>query len=79
MYRSFATPSRELMDREAIAHIEASFDRLSDEDRELILLARVVGLSRGEMATRLGKSEGAVRTGLSRALARLAGMLDGAS
>ena len=52
--------------------VETAFDRLSDEQREVISLAHVVGLSRAEIAARLGKSEGAVRTMLSRALADLA-------
>lgn len=38
-------------------------------------LAHVVGLSRAEIAERLGKSEGAVRVLLHRALARLADVL----
>jgi RNA polymerase sigma-70 factor (ECF subfamily) len=75
-YGSFCTPSRELMSREEIARIEAAFDRLPDEYREAIVLAKVVGLSRAEMAAELGRTEGAVRTLLSRALSRLAEVLD---
>jgi DNA-directed RNA polymerase specialized sigma24 family protein len=38
----------------------------------VILMARVIGMSHAEIAAELGIAEGAVRTRLSRALARLA-------
>jgi RNA polymerase sigma-70 factor (ECF subfamily) len=72
VYRSFSSPSRHAMKREEIEHVERAFDRLEEEQREVITLAHVAGLSRAEIAERLGKSEGAVRTMLSRALADLA-------
>ena len=75
-YRSFCTPSAALMTREAIERIERAFDQLSDEYRQAIVLAKVVGLDRAEMATELGRTPGAVRTLLSRALSRLAEVLD---
>lgn len=75
-YRDFISPSRELMAQEEIARIEAAFDELSEEYREVILLAKVAGLSRQEIGERMGKKEGAVRTLLSRALAKLAEALD---
>ena len=76
-YGSFCTPSREVAAREEISRIEAAFDRLKEEQREVILLAKVVGLSRAEIGERLGKSEAAVRTMLTRALTRLAELLGG--
>lgn len=75
-YGSFCTPSQELMSQEEVRRIEAAFDELPDDYREAIVMAKVVGLSRAEMAAELGKSEGAVRTLLSRALSRLAEVLD---
>lgn len=71
-YRSFSSPSQKLLLREQIEQIERAFADLDDEEREVILLARVAGLSRREMAQQLGKSEVAVRQTLHRALARLA-------
>lgn len=71
-YQTFSTPSRQAMVREELERIERGFERLADEDREVITLAHVVGLSRAEIGERLGKSEGAVRAQLHRALARLA-------
>ena len=64
------------MAREELERIESAFDRLPEEYREVITLARIAGLSRAEIAERMGRREGAVRTLLSRALARLAELLD---
>jgi RNA polymerase sigma-70 factor (ECF subfamily) len=75
VYRSFSSPSGHAMKREEIEAVERAFDRLDDAQREVISLAHVVGLSRAEIAAQLGKSEGAVRTMLSRALADLAALL----
>lgn len=77
VYRSFSTPSRAAMRQEEIEAVERAFDRLDEEKREVISLAHVVGLSRAEIAEQLGKSEGAVRTMLSRALAELAAAMVG--
>ncbi len=71
-YRSFATPSQAAMLREEIERIEAAFEGLSEEHREVITLAKVVGLSRAEIGAQMGRSEGAVKMLLSRALAELA-------
>jgi RNA polymerase sigma-70 factor (ECF subfamily) len=74
-YRSVCTPSRDASAREQLARVEAAFDELSDEHREVILGVRVLGLSHAELGQRLGKSEGAVRTMLFRAMARLTEIL----
>lgn len=75
-YSSFASPSQQLAAREQLERVESAFDRLEERERELVSLAYVVELSRAEIGVRLGLSEGAVRTALHRALARLAGELD---
>jgi len=75
-YRSLSTPSQNAMAREELERVEGAFDGLSDEDREVIVLARVVGLSHAEIGERLDKSEGAARVQLHRALGRLAELLD---
>ena len=74
-YASFATPSRNAIAREELERIEAAFEQLSEEHREVITLARVVGLSRAEIAEQMGRSEVAVRALLHRALARLSDLL----
>jgi RNA polymerase sigma-70 factor (ECF subfamily) len=70
--RSIVTPSRELIAREEIAATERALRELSDEHREVILLARVVGLSAREIGEQMQRSESAVRSLLHRALAELA-------
>ena len=74
-YATLCTPSRALMDREAIERIERAIDELPEDYREVLTLARMVGLSRAEIAEVTGRSEGAVRTMLSRAQARLTELL----
>ena len=76
-YRSFSTPSQHASVKEQVERVEAAFDRLNEEQREVITLAHVVGLSRGEIAERMGRSEGSVRVLLYRSLARLSGLLGG--
>ena len=50
---------------------------MPEEYREVITLAHLVGLSRAEIALQMGKSEGAVRVLLHRALARMSAILSG--
>lgn len=75
-YRSFCSPSGRVSAQEELQRAEAAFDALAEDEREVILLANVVGLSRAEIAAQLGKSEGAVRTMLSRALSHLAELVE---
>ena len=75
-YASFSTPSGRAARREDVERVEAAFDELKPEQKDVVELAYVVGLSRGEIAERMGKSEGAVRVLLHRALARLGSLLD---
>ena len=70
-YRLFSTPSQHMMAREHAARVESAFATLSEEQREVVTLAHLVGLTRSEIADQLGKSEGAVRVILHRALAQL--------
>ena len=70
-YTSFS-PSRDAMAREHAERLEAAFDRLPDDYREIVVLSRVLGMSRTEMSEELGVSEAAVRSRLSRALSALA-------
>jgi RNA polymerase sigma-70 factor (ECF subfamily) len=74
-YSSFATPSGQAMVREEMERVEVAFEQLSEEHREVITLAHVVGLSRAEIAEQMERSEGAVRVLLHRALARLSELL----
>ena len=73
---TLSTPSRLAMNREAIEQLESVMDALPADYREVIVLARIVQLPHAEIAEKIGRSEGATRVLLSRALARLATLID---
>lgn len=75
-YRSVCTPSANMMVKEELDRIERAFEQLPDDYREVILLSRVIGLPHAEIAKKMNRNEGAVRTLLSRALTKLSGLLD---
>ena len=75
-YASVITPGRLVAGAEAAARIEAALDGLSPEHREVISLARILGLPHAEIATIMGRSEAAVRQLLVRALRALTLALD---
>ena len=70
------TPSQHAIANEEARRIDRALADMSDDYREVIVLAKYVGLSRREIAAEMGRSELAVRTLLSRALAQLAEALD---
>ena len=69
---SWITPSRQAASREELARLEKVFCELPADYREVIVLARLQGWSHERIAAKLGRTELATRTLLSRALARLA-------
>ena len=71
VYRTLTSPSGAAMGREAMERLEAAFDALSEDQREVILHSRIVDLPREEVAARMGRSEAGVRNLLHRALAEL--------
>jgi RNA polymerase sigma-70 factor (ECF subfamily) len=70
-YADVATPSRRLMLEEQAALLESAFDRLSADQREVLTLARIVGLPHAEIAIAMERTEGACRALLHRATAQL--------
>ena len=74
-YGGFYSPSQQAAASEELGRVESAFERLSAEQQDVILMAKMMGLSRAEIATELGKSEVAVRSILSRALAQLTDLL----
>jgi RNA polymerase sigma factor (sigma-70 family) len=71
-YAGIGTPSAAAMSEEALRRFETAFDRLPDEYREVITLARLVGLPLAAIGERMGgRTEGAVSMLLARALTRL--------
>lgn len=77
--RPFFTPSQQASAREELSRVQRALGELPAERREVILLAKVLGLSRQEIGVRLQRSEGAVRVLLTRALADLALRVSGES
>ena len=66
------TPSNQAAAREELQRVEAAFAQLAPEKQEVVLMARLMGMNHQQIAQELGKSEVAVRSMLSRALAELA-------
>ena len=75
-YGSLLTPSRVAAGREELARVEEAFAKLSEDQRRVILLARVANLSHAEVALAMDRTEIATRSLLSRAIARLAMLLE---
>lgn len=69
------TPSQQAAAREEVQRFEAAFAKLAPEKQEVVLMARLMGLSHAQIAQELGKTEVAVRSILSRALAEIAASL----
>lgn len=72
-----ASPSQAAIGAETLARLEEAFARLADDEREVVLLSRVVGLPRRDVAEALGRTENATRNLLHRTLAKLSSELDG--
>ena len=66
------TPSMIVSRREDLARLEKAIDKLKPEYREVIVLAKIEGLSYHQIGDRLGKSIGAVKMLVSRATVALA-------
>ena len=73
--RNSAAPDRTLMARDELRRVQAALDRLPAREREAILLGRVEGLSRREIALRMGIAESAVAQYLSRGIRGLVNTL----
>jgi RNA polymerase sigma-70 factor (ECF subfamily) len=67
----FPGPVEVVLEGEERAALRAAFERLAPDERELLELRVVAGLSSAEAAEALGKQPGAVRMAQMRALSRL--------
>ena len=65
------TPSRSMARREVIEHVQSALQRLDPDYREALRLRYIKGLSVGEVARQMGRSEGAVKMLCNRALQQL--------
>ncbi len=68
-------PERNVIARDELRRLQSAIDRLPPRCREVVVLARVEGLSGREIATRMGVSESAVSHHLDRGVRALAEML----
>ena len=75
-YATLATPSREASLHEQMARVEAAMQQLSEEQREIVTLHKIAGLSHADISKQLGKSEENCRQILRRSLVKLAELLD---
>lgn len=76
VYSELGTPSGVASAREQLDRIEAAFAELSGDQREVVLLSRILGLARAEVAAEMGRSEASVRNLLHRSLVKLARLLE---
>lgn len=74
--RALGTPSKQAVGREMLDRIERALDTMTENEREVILLSRLAGLSNADIADKMEKNEKAVRVMLCRALAHLAERLE---
>ncbi len=74
--QNLSTPSREAAGREELLRLEHAIAELSDDQRRVILLARVAGMSHEEVAREMGRTVLATRSLLARAMARLAILME---
>lgn len=70
-------PDQIALARDELRHLQAALDRLPARSREAIVLRRIQGLTREEIAARMGISELSVTRYLSRAICLLADTLHG--
>jgi RNA polymerase sigma-70 factor (ECF subfamily) len=70
-------PEQSAIARDELRHVQAALDRLPPRAREVILLRRVEGLSRPEIAQRMGITEGTVSQHLEHAVRALVEILGG--
>lgn len=70
-YKTEPSPSHAALLQERMSLLEQALDRLEPADREVIGLCRLAELRRDEVGRIMGRSPGAVRSLLNRALARL--------
>jgi RNA polymerase sigma-70 factor (ECF subfamily) len=77
VYQGLGSPSAAAVGKEDVLRLEQAFEKLPDEYREVIGLCRIAGLSREEVGRRMGgRSAGAVRSLLNRALVALSTELE---
>ncbi len=75
-FGQLSTPSVHLSAREQVELVQSLLAELRPDYRQVILMSKVQGLSHREIAAKTGKTEGATRVLLSRALVRFSVLLE---
>lgn len=70
-------PERSVIARDVLRKLHAALDRLPPRSREAVVLRRIEGLSRREIAQRMGISEKTVAEHITNGIRALAGMIFG--
>lgn len=70
-------PDRSVMAREELRRLQAALDRLPPRCRDAVIMRKIEGLSRPEIAARMGIAENTVNRHLSDGMCALADMLYG--
>jgi RNA polymerase sigma-70 factor, ECF subfamily len=74
-YTSICEPPEAVMKAELLIDVEKAFGELSEEQREVLTLSKLVGLDHQEIADRMGKSYANVRQISHRAMVRLSAIM----
>jgi RNA polymerase sigma factor (sigma-70 family) len=75
-YVSMCTPSQHAAAREELARVEAAVQDLPEDQRDAVVMSRLMNLSYAQIATQMGKTESAVRGLVARGLADIAERLE---
>ena len=75
-YSSMASPSEAAVRREEVERIEKAFHLLSEEQRQVLTMAKFLHMTSEEIGKQLGRPPGTIRVMLHRGVARLAIALD---
>lgn len=72
---ALASPSEAAQGSELLERFETAMRSLESDERDVVLLSRVAGLSRAEVAQAMDRTEASIRNLLHRTLVKLSGLL----
>lgn len=75
-YASIATPSQHAAAKEELQRVERAVQDLPEEQREAVVMSRLMNLSYPQIAEQMGRTESSVRGLVARGLAALAEQLE---
>jgi len=75
LFVTLTTPSQVAVGHEELEQLQQTFRELPEDYREVIIQAKIIGLSAAEIAANMNRTESAIHALLHRALARLARLM----